>query len=632
MLTQTTGASPAGEHGRLLLLIEDNPGDADLVCGLLEHTAPGSYRIHHCSSMALALAALREQRAEVVLLDLHLPDVDGVEAVKVLRQQAEAAIVVLTGTEDDQLARACLDAGAQDYLLKNEIHSRHLLPRSIEFALERRKAMLQQEQLERLVGEAPTGIVVVDAEGIVQLANQAALDLFGRRREELEGSPLALPIHEEQLSEIEVPRADGMRRAEIRSVPFDWKGVPGFLVLATDITEKRRLESQLQQSQKMQAVGQLAGGVAHDFNNLLCVITGYCELLTEELALDAVARSRVDQIWKAAGRAADLTRQLLAFGRKQVLQPRVLDLGEVVQELAKMLRRLIGENIEVITKTAPKLSRVMADPGQIEQVILNLAVNARDAMPKGGRLILETRNVVLEESSVWERPGVTPGSYVLLAVADTGCGMDAATLGQVFEPFYTTKEPGKGTGLGLSMVHGIVNQSGGHIAVYSEPNLGTTFRVYLPAIDGEVEPPGASVPQASLRGHETILVLEDAEALREILCEMLRASGYHVLAGGTQQEALRCAAEHAGPIDLALSDVVMAGASGPEVVAQIQAARPEMRVIFMSGYTDEAIGHHFVIDSGIHFLQKPFPGRVLRQKVREVLDAPPHAPGKIVDA
>jgi CheY-like chemotaxis protein len=382
------------------------------------------------------------------------------------------------------------------------------------------------------------------------------------------------------------------------------------------------MEDQLRMSQKMEAVGRLAGGIAHDFNNLLAVITGYGDLLQRELDPQDPRLQRVEQVRKAADRAAGLVRQLLAFSRRQVLQPRVLSLADVIEELVPMLGRLIGEDIDLSTRKAPDLAQVKADAGQVEQVIMNLVVNARDAMPGGGKLLIETRNVELDPGWAAAHAGGRSGSYVMLSVNDTGSGMDAETLKHVFEPFFTTKGPGKGTGLGLATVYGIVKQSDGHVWVYSEPGLGTTVKVYLPRVDLGVEPALSPRPEAPLSpGSETILVAEDEESLGEMIREILEDLGYDVLAGGVGKAALEVARSHAAPIHLLLTDVVMPGLSGRELAARLHEVHPETRVLYMSGYSDEAIAHHGVLDPGVPFLEKPFAPDSLTRKVREVLDA-----------
>jgi two-component system, cell cycle sensor histidine kinase and response regulator CckA len=386
---------------------------------------------------------------------------------------------------------------------------------------------------------------------------------------------------------------------------------------------RRRLEEQLQQSQKMEAIGRLAGGVAHDFNNLLTIITGYSQLILDHLSADDPVRGQIIQIKEAGDRAAALTRQLLAFSRKQVLSPRLLDLNEVVAGIDKMLRRLIGEDIELITVGSPGLWHVKADPGQIDQVIMNLAVNARDAMPQGGRLIIETANVTLGAGESGQHPVITGGAYVMLAISDTGTGMTEEVKNQIFEPFFTTKERGKGTGLGLSTVYGIVKQSGGYIWAYSEVGKGTSFKIYLPPVgvaeEKNVIKTGSRI--GAKGGSETVMVVEDNDALRSFVRSVLEPQGYFLLEAGDSEEATRLIENNSGPIHLLLTDVVMPRMSGPELAARLKPQYPDAKVLYMSGYTDNAIMHHGVLDPGTYFLQKPFVAETLRKKVREVLDA-----------
>jgi PAS domain S-box-containing protein len=399
-------------------------------------------------------------------------------------------------------------------------------------------------------------------------------------------------------------------------------GVEYLNVILEDITEHRLLENQLRQAQKMEAVGRLAGGIAHDFNNLLTAILGSAELLLETMAQEQ-ERDDVEEIRKAAKRAADLTRQLLAFSRQQVLAPQVLDLNALVVNLEKLLRRLIGEDVELRTALAPDLGSVKADPGQMEQVIANLVVNARDAMPEGGRLTVETANAELDKDNAEQHFPAPPGSYVLLAVSDTGTGMDPETKSRIFEPFYTTKEKGKGTGLGLATVYGVVKQSGGYIWVYSEPGQGTVFRIYLPRVREAPEPARPSpAPAAPLRGSETLLLVEDDEMVRHLVSRMLKSRGYTVLAASDGTDALRQVESHRGPIDMLITDVVMPGMSGREVAQRVTTLRPQVTVLYLSGYTDDAIVRHGMLEPGIAFLQKPFSADVLARKIREVLDAP----------
>jgi PAS domain S-box-containing protein len=418
---------------------------------------------------------------------------------------------------------------------------------------------------------------------------------------------------------------------------IDWLLVPEFdktgetravLTSARDVTEHKRaeaqqrnLEAQLSQAQKMESVGRLAGGVAHDFNNLLMVILGYAEMaLSDSDALTPDLRGQVQQIQAGGERARDLTRQLLAFGRKQTLQMTVLDLNGVILGFEKMLGRLIGEDIQVQASLNFGIGRVEADAAQIEQVLLNLAVNARDAMPNGGRFSIETTDVVLDDAYVALHPDVEPGAYVMLAVSDTGCGMNAETLRMVFEPFFTTKEPGKGTGLGLPMVYGIVKQHRGSISVYSEPGLGTTFKIYLPRALGAGQTEGATSLPSSVpaRGTQTILIVEDEPAVRKLTQKMLADLGYDVIVAESGIDAVRLAGER-DAIHLLLADVIMPGISGREVFTRVSALHPGIKVLYMSGYTADVIAHHGILDAGVRLLQKPFTGRSLAEKIAEAL-------------
>ncbi|MBI1876795.1 MAG: response regulator, partial [Chloroflexi bacterium] len=409
-------------------------------------------------------------------------------------------------------------------------------------------------------------------------------------------------------------------------IMHDHRGWPTRMIGAMlDLTEHKHLEEQFRQSQKMEAIGRLAGGIAHDFNNLLTVINGYSEMLRGGNFNDLGPQHQyLEEIIEAGARAAALTRQLLTFSRKQELQAEVLDLNAVVADVDTMLQRLIGEDIDLVTLRKDGLGRVKADPGQIEQVIMNLALNARDAMPQGGKLTIETANVELDAHYAHQHSEVKPGSYVLLAVSDTGTGMDQETLAHIFEPFFTTKEEGKGTGLGLATVYGIVKQSGGHIWVYSEVGRGTTFKVYLPRVEERVEP--VKVSPASARppqGSETILLVEDADGVRELLRYLLQADGYPVLAAGNGAEALQMCARHNGPLHVLITDMIMPGGmNGHELAERLISLYPELKVLYMSGYTDEAIVRHGVLARGVTFLQKPFTPDALARKIREILDAP----------
>ena len=394
------------------------------------------------------------------------------------------------------------------------------------------------------------------------------------------------------------------------------------MVVAQDISERQALEEQLRQAQKMEAVGRLAGGVAHDFNNLLMVIKGHTELLLNVVPVPPPMLKKIENIDRAADRAAALTRQLLAFSRMQVLQPRVMNINGVVEEMGKLLPRLIGEDIELILRTSPDLGVIRADGSQMEQVIMNLAVNARDAMPSGGKLVIETSNADLDRAYSSVHPLVQPGRYVLLAVSDTGTGMDAQTQARIFEPFFTTKGQGKGTGLGLSTVYGVVKQSGGYVWVYSEIGKGTSFKIYLPRVD-QAEDAASPVPSSEAPlGAGTILLAEDEQEVREVAREFLESGGYTVLEARDGADALRLAEQYAGIIDLLVTDMVMPGMTGQELAARIQEKRKGLHVIFMSGYSEYAAVEAAHSDPALRLLTKPFSRAVILRAVRDMLKGP----------
>ncbi|MBF8259935.1 MAG: PAS domain S-box-containing protein, partial [Actinobacteria bacterium] len=500
-------------------------------------------------------------------------------------------------------------------------------------------------RLTMAVEQAGESIVVTDTRGTIQYVNPAFERITGYDRMEVIGqTPRILKSgrHDaafyrnlwETLRGGEIwrgtflnKRKDGTLYEEdaVISPVRDPSGqVVNYVAVKRDVTDVRRMEEQLRQSQKMEAVGRLAGGVAHDFNNLLTAISGYSDLLLHRLPDYSTLRRDVEEIRKAGDRAAALTRQLLAFSRRQVLQPKVLDLNTVVTNMGQMLRRLIGEDIELSTDLSPSLSRVKADPGQIEQVIVNLAVNARDAMPDGGRITIATADADLSPAYAAAHPGVRPGPHVLLSVADTGHGMSDETQAHLFEPFFTTKERGKGTGLGLATVYGIVQQSGGHLRVHSAADRGSAFLIYLPRVEtSEVDAQTAdrSLLSYPSPGTETILLAEDEEVVRRLAREILSGNGYKVLEAGNGREALLLSEAHRGEIHLLLTDVVMPKMSGRELTERIRLQRPDLRILYMSGYTDDAILRHGVLEDGIPFLQKPFTPEELTRKVREVLDS-----------
>jgi two-component system, cell cycle sensor histidine kinase and response regulator CckA len=508
--------------------------------------------------------------------------------------------------------------------------------------------MESEERYRRLVESTPQAILVHRLDKWL-FANQAAARLIGLSKpEELIGESIFGIIHQDYqfavqgrvhavmngkqapLLEVKLVRPDkSIVNAEIVGIPFNYGGQPAGLLVVTDITGRRRLEEQLVQSRKMEAIGRLAGGIAHDFNNLLTAIIGYSQLLLRRASDDDHIRADIGEIENAAQRAAALTSQLMVFGRGQMVRPRAIDLKRVVGDLDVMLRRLIGEDIELITILDPQSTGIVkADTGQIDQVLMNLVLNARDAMPSGGKLIIEIHDVMLGEDASLRRMGVEPGPYVALEVSDTGCGMDQPTLSKIFEPFFTTKDVGKGTGLGLSTVYGIVKQSAGDISVYSELGKGTTFKVYLPRHSGDaaLAPFVQHLQSLVPGGQETVLLVEDEPAVQSLAARTLREGGYRVLQASNGAEAIRIAEEHSGEeIHLLLTDVVMPQVSGKETSSLFKASRPNSKVLFVSGYTNDAIIHHGVLDPGIAFLQKPFTPDSLLNKVRTVLDESPDA-------
>lgn len=515
---------------------------------------------------------------------------------------------------------------------------------------ELKRSEAQLRKLSRAVEQSHAAILITTADGHVDYVNPKFSQLTGYMLDEIIGqnprfqkSGETLP-HEyanlwqtishggEWRGELHNRKKNGdlwWASASISPVTDSEGNTTNYLAIYEDITGKKHQEEALKQteekfrqSQKMEAIGSLAGGVAHDFNNLLSVIIGYADLMAMELKKEDPLRSNVDQIRKAGTRAADLTRQLLAFSRKQVMQPRVLDLNQVIGESSKMLQRLIGEDIELALFLDPALGKVKVDPGQLTQVILNLAINARDAMPTGGKLTIETTNVTLDEAYAETHVYATPGSYVLLSISDTGCGMSEEVLSHIFEPFFTTKDRGKGTGLGLSTVYGIIKQSGGNIEVSSELKNGTTFDIYLPQVEAPVEAAEQQLASNQRVRSETILVVEDDEMVRSLASHMLRKRGYRVLEASNGGEALLICEEHSGPIHLLLTDVIMPHLSGRALAHKLASMRPDMKVLYMSGYTDNIILPHGMMEAKIAFIQKPFTPEELLHKLEHTLDSP----------
>ncbi|HYU10071.1 MAG TPA: response regulator [Gemmatimonadales bacterium] len=512
-------------------------------------------------------------------------------------------------------------------------------------AIERKRAeetlRINEERFRALVERSGDAIALLDNRGQITYASPSTASVLGRPAEEIVGRNAFDLLHPDDVPAVRTalatlrdkPGASILVHARFRHGDETWHegegtvtnrlndpAVGAVVFNYRDVTERHRLENQLRQAQKMEAIGRLAGGVAHDFNNVLTAVFGYVDILREELPADSGALKDLAEVRKAAERAAGLTRQLLAFSRQQVLEPVVLRPNELLEDLEKMLQRMIGEDVELRLALQPDVGNVRADQGQIQQVIMNLVVNARDAMPRGGKLLIESANADLSEQYAELHQPVTPGRYVMIAVSDTGTGMSAEVKSHIFEPFFTTKEKGRGTGLGLSMVYGIVKQSGGYIWVYSEVGRGTTFKIYLPRVDARAGALHRAREGGVLTGTETVLLAEDDVMLRPLAKGLLEKMGYRVIDGENAAQALEAARQFDGPIHLLVADVVMPGGSGRDLARELAKTRPDTRVLYVSGYTDDAIVHHGMLEPGLNFLQKPFTPAALARKVRDVLD------------
>ena len=630
-----------------VLIAEDSEDDALL---LVRELRRGGYALTYerVDSAAAMTAALDRQSWDLVIGDHSMPHFGGLAALALVRERTlDVPFICVSGTITEEMAVNAMRAGANDWVTKGQL--KRLLPaieRELREAKGRAALRATEASYTTLVQHAPIGIYRSSADGRFLAVNAALVRMLGHdSAADVLALDLARDVYADPAERDRLVTRDSYTEHDYDEVEATWKRKDGRLLtlqlnvrvardavgrveyyetFVRDLTDQRRLQEQLVQSQKMEAVGRLAGGIAHDFNNLLTVITSYSDLLLEDLAPTDPMRQDVEQVRHAADGAAALTRQLLAFSRQQVLAPRVVNLSAVVQSVEKMLHRVIGEDVELVTSLDPDVGAVKADVGQLEQVLMNLAVNARDAMPTGGKLTLETGNVEHDPDYAREQQASPVRRFVMLAVSDTGVGMDEATRARIFEPFFTTKEPGKGTGLGLATVYGIVQQSGGFIWVYSEPGRGTTFKIYLPQVDAPPDAAGVAATELP-RGTETVLLVEDAAAVRAAVRQVLERQGYTVLEAPHGNAALALATAHDGPIHLLLTDVVMPGLSGRQVADQLKQLRPDTRVLYASGYTDDAVVRHGVLEAGIAYLQKPFTTGSLARKVRETLDRPPRS-------
>jgi len=646
----TTGPPPLLR----VLITEDMPRDAKLVASVLERAG---YRVQFevTDSVEVFLEHLETIEYDVILADFNLRNWTALDALEILKQRGkDIPLIVVTGTLGDEAAVECIKQGAADFVLKDRLAR---LPAAVQHTLEEKRLREERKRAEESLREseerfratfenAGVGMALLDMQGRPVKSNPALRRILGYSEEELIRTTLNEVTHPDDrelggwlYSELAAGKRDKYEMEKryltkggdvvwgltTTSLVKDRQGRPVCAVgMLQDITERKRLELQLRQAQKMEAVGRLAGGVAHDFNNLLTIINGFAALLSRQTSAEDPRHEQLKEILTAGETAASLTRQLLAFSRRQLLEPRVLGLNSVVADIENMLRHLIGEDVELVTTLQPDLGRVKVDPGQIEQVIMNLVVNARDAMPQGGKLLIETSDVEIDEDYVRSHAPMLPGKYVMMAVSDTGCGMDLETQAHIFEPFFTTKEEGRGTGLGLATVYGIVKQSGGFIWVYSEPGRGSTFKIYFPRVE-EVLPTAKTVKVRAQRveGSKTVLVVEDEAGVRSLVCQALAAHGYKVLEAAGAARALKISKQHTQPIDLLLTDVVMPRTSGKELAKRLSSLHPETKVLYMSGYTDDAVVRLGLSEGGTPFLQKPFGPDALLLKVHEVLEMKP---------
>ncbi|MBN1941785.1 MAG: response regulator [Phycisphaerae bacterium] len=627
-----------------VLIVEDV--EADVMLLVRELRKNGFAPEYRCIETSQDMHQALREPWDLVLSDFSLPRFNGVEALKILKaHDIDIPFIVVSGTIGENVAVSMMREGAHDYFLKGQLSRLGpAVERELREARERHARREAEKERDRLFNLSQDMLCIAGFDGYYKQLNPAWEEILGWSMEELLSRPIREWIHpdeveaaHENLLQLMEGRiiSNATHRLKCKDGSYRWISLNAFPLMeeqqiyavARDVTEQRNLEEQLRQSQKMEAVGQLAGGVAHDFNNQLTVIAGYSEILLQNMTKDDPAYSSLQAVFQACHRARELTEQLLAFSRKQILRPEVLDLDAVLREMTGPLARMVGEQVELRITPAGDLRHVKLDRRQFEQAIFNLVINARDAMPAGGRVTIETANTDFEES-VAPPVALPAGPYVALHVGDTGQGISPDVRKQIFEPFFTTKEPGQGTGLGLSMVYGFVRQSGGAIDVRSRPGSGATFTLLFPATDEPLEIPAVSPGEPVPRGgDETILVAEDDESVRQLVVHVLREAGYTVLETANAREAMPLGHEYAAQIDLMLTDVIMPGLSGLELAKKIQPLRPDMRVLFISGYAKlSALAGGGEFPTGAGFLAKPFSREALLQAVRSTLDAPSEPP------
>ena len=627
-----------GDRGSILV-IDDDVGTCETISDVLERHGHSVLRATQARS---ALEVLTERSVDAAILDLQLPDVSGLVLLRAIKTSSPATeVIIITGHASVATAIQAINGAAFAYLTK-PFEMKNLIG-TIEKALAKQRVDRARREttrtLETLIQAPPVAIVALDTSARVTAWNKAAERMFGWREHEVLGE--FVPIipatkraefdeivvlnlrGEDTLRESQRQRKDGTLIDVLSATApiMDTQGLAsGTMAVLVDITERKQLEEQLRQALKMEGIGCLAGGIAHNFNNLLTIVALRCHLMLGQLPADHPIRRDIKIIAETGDRAASLTQQLLAFSQSQILQPAVLDLNEVISDMKPLLERLLREDVDLAMALEPGAGLVTADRSQLEQVMVILAVNARDAMPDGGQLTIETHREEVDEAWVRQHLDPRPGSYVVLTVSDSGTGMDAATLARVFEPFFTTKDVGKGRGLGLAAAYGIIAQSHGHITVDSEPGKGARFRIYLPRSGAEADVGAAADLGALPRGTESVLLVEDEPCFRALTRELLEMLGYTVLEAEDVADALRITERHAGTIHLLITDVVMPRMNGRTLATAIRDFRPHIKVLYMSGYTDNVIMHQGVLDPGTPFLQKGFTPSRLARKVREVLD------------
>jgi PAS domain S-box-containing protein len=633
------------------LLVEDSETDAELLLKQLER---GGYDVTstRVETAAALKFALEQSQWDLIVSDYSMPRFDALKALAVLKESGcDLPFIVVSGTIGEETAVQALRSGAHDFLSKGKLArllpaiDRELRETKVREARRRaeRELRASEQRYRRIVETTNEGVWEIDAGSSIAFVNARMATLLQWSEDQILGRPVLDFVHDESrrdfAARLELRAGGSAGHTEMRLRKRDGSDLwvlldltsivaasgeyQGALIMAVDVTARKRLEDQLLQAQKLEAVGRLAGGVAHDFNNLLSVILSYAAFSLDALDATHPIRADLEEVIKAGERAADLTHQLLAFSRRQVLEFKTLDLNQVLSGMQKMLRRLLREHIELRFIPAQALGKVRADPGQMEQVVMNLVVNAQDAMPNGGRITIETADAELDDSYAASHFGVEPGHYVMLTITDTGAGIDRETRTRIFEPFFTTKEKGKGTGLGLATVLGIVEQSRGHISVQSEPGVGTTFRIYLPRTEERLDSviPPTPLP-ATFRGDETILLVEDEDSIRAVLRTVLVRHGYTVLEAQNGGEAFLLSERYRSKIQLLITDLIMPRMSGRELAERLQPTRPKIKVLYVSGYTEDSAITEGVLGPGIAFLQKPIRPDAFLCKVRNVLDSP----------